>query len=258
MPPTAASGRNTLSACPNAILPQGNPPKGTLARTASSSVQTAAAQTGHQASRDTAAIPMQPTATNSASATASASHGTGPTSSPVQCSSGSMKPSPASRPRPKPARSRRPCRVQPSSAKPGRTSHHRGRGGKLRYSITPESTAAAGRTSPGRSRLPPAVGVDCGSSTGVMVALTRRSLRWSAVCGAVPCRCRNPPCRIVPALFLHKVAPLPIPCAPVPRRPAAIGRRGRDGQVRGSGKWLHRQAGTRLGNAATRPTEPER
>lgn len=152
VPPSAASGRNTLSACPKAILPQGKPPNGTPARSASSSVQTAAAQSGQQASRDTAEMPMQPTAMNSASAAASASHGTGPTSSPVQCSRGSMKPSPASRPRPNAARSLRSNSTQPSRANPGRTSHHSGRGGKLAYSITPDRTAAAGRARSGSRR----------------------------------------------------------------------------------------------------------
>lgn len=131
MPPSAASGRKALSDWPKAILPHGKPPNGMRARTASSSVQTAAAHTGQYARRVTAAMPRQPTAMKSPSAAARASHGTGPTSSPVQCSSGSMKPSPARRPRPNAARSRRPCSTQPSSANPGSTSHHTVRGGKL-------------------------------------------------------------------------------------------------------------------------------
>lgn len=94
VPPTAASGRNTPSACPNAILPQGKPWNGARARAASPAIHTAAAHTGAPGSFETAAIPTPTRAMKIASIATSASQGPGPTSTPVHTSSGSRKPRP--------------------------------------------------------------------------------------------------------------------------------------------------------------------
>lgn len=94
MPPTAASGRKTPSAWPNAILPQGKPWNGARARAASAAIHTAAAHTGEPGSLDTAATPTPTNAMKIASIATRASQGPGPTSTPVHTNSGSRKPRP--------------------------------------------------------------------------------------------------------------------------------------------------------------------
>ena len=66
------------SGCPKPTRPQGSPPHGTRARSASLATQTAADHTGAAGSRETSAMPAPPSPTNSDSSTTSATHGTGP------------------------------------------------------------------------------------------------------------------------------------------------------------------------------------
>jgi hypothetical protein len=83
-----------LSACENASLPQVKPPYGMRPRMASSATQTAAVQTGQPGSRMTSVTPSASGMKNSASNRARMIHGIGPTSMPVQSSSGRKNPAP--------------------------------------------------------------------------------------------------------------------------------------------------------------------
>ncbi len=88
-PSKDATGSSGPSACEKATPPQGNPPNGNLARSASPVIQAAAAHTGQAGSRRDAAAASAPTgAVSSASATASAIHGRFPTYTFVKVSSG--------------------------------------------------------------------------------------------------------------------------------------------------------------------------
>src|SRR2546423_4626229 len=99
-PPMAATGRNTPLGCPNATLPHGKPPKGARAINASAATQTAAPQIGAAGSREAIAIPAPATATTSALTVASATHGSGPTNSPLHDSIGAKQPSSKAKPYP--------------------------------------------------------------------------------------------------------------------------------------------------------------
>src|SRR6478609_6743800 len=75
-----AAGSSGPSAWENATPPHGNPPNGTLARSASPVIQAAAAQAGHSGSlREDAAINAPAGATSRAIATDSAYQGRSPT-----------------------------------------------------------------------------------------------------------------------------------------------------------------------------------
>ena len=79
-PSSDAAGSNGPSGWENATPPQGNPPNGNRARSASPVIQADAAQTGHSGSRrEAAAISAPAGAVSSASATTSAYQGKSPT-----------------------------------------------------------------------------------------------------------------------------------------------------------------------------------
>ncbi len=175
-PPIAASGSSGPSGWPNPTRPQGSPPNGTRPRRASPATQTAAPSGTAPGSRPASAIPAPARPTNSASTTHSATHGAGPTRLPIQTSNGSRNPRPNRTPIPKPARGPRSRSTRPSSAKAGSASHHRVRGGKLRYSSTPPPAAPTIRATNGTQRrraVPPdvddgsgATGSAVGTATG--------------------------------------------------------------------------------------------
>lgn len=75
-------------------LAPGKPSNGTRARAASPAIHRAAAHSGQPGSRDTSAAPAPTRPTKRASMATSATHGPGPTSTPVHTSSGSRNPSP--------------------------------------------------------------------------------------------------------------------------------------------------------------------